>query len=193
MTHVRLGGKRTGKKQQTSSIDAKSTNRLLKAVCRRYNTPTSTCLASSVRASSSPQIYLINRKCRKLPLSARTLKRESLPSNPFTATYRLHGSFCRPWTNMASLFRCPKMSARMQSRIWNWVSSLATGRSISSRKLLIWESSATNLSRTAPTTELCCKTEHRDILRQMWPCDSEIFGGSDHGREWDSLFQQQFA
>ena len=56
------------KQQQTSSIDAKSTNRLLNAVCRLSYTTTSTCLASSVRASSSPQTSFVNRKCRKLPL-----------------------------------------------------------------------------------------------------------------------------
>ena len=44
--------------QQTSSVDAMSTNRLLTVVCRLSSTPTNTCLASSVCASSCDQVIL---------------------------------------------------------------------------------------------------------------------------------------
>ena len=72
VTCIRLGGKKATnvKKQQTSSIDAKLISRLLQAVCRLSNTPTSICLVSSVCTSSSPQTSLMNQTSRKLPLSA---------------------------------------------------------------------------------------------------------------------------
>ena len=58
------------KKQQTSSIAAKSANRPLNAVSRLLSTSASTRLASAIRSSSSPQNYLVNLKCTKLPPSA---------------------------------------------------------------------------------------------------------------------------
>ena len=53
------------KKQQTSSIAAKSANRPLNAVSRLLSTSPSTRLASAIRSSSSPQNSLVNLNCRQ--------------------------------------------------------------------------------------------------------------------------------
>ena len=143
--------KELAKKQQTSSIAAKSANRPMNAVSRLLSTSASARLASAIRSSSSPQNSLVNLKCRKLPPSAWTLKSVTLSSKPFAASYKLHSNLCRPCSNRFSLFRCPKISVRTQSRTRNLSSSRwATGWSISLRKLTMWGSSAANLSRNAP-------------------------------------------
>ena len=139
------------KKQQMSSIAAKSANLPLNAVSKLVSTSASTSLASVLRSASSPQNSLVKLKCRKLPSFAWSLKSATLPSKPLTASYRLHSNLARPCNNRLSLFRWPKMSVSTQSRTRNLsFSRWATGRPISTRKLTMWGNSATNLSRHAP-------------------------------------------
>ena len=118
----------------------------------------SSCLTSSVLSLSSPHEFL---------------KRDCLPVIPFTASDRLPSSFCRPWSNMFILLKCPNMSARTHSRIWNWVSSLAIGR------LMMWRSKAINLSRNEPANTGI----KQNMLHQMRLNDSWIF-------EWGSRSQR---
>ena len=65
-------------------------------------------------------------------------------------TQQLLSSLNWACSNRFTLFKCPNMFARTHSQIFNQVSSLTTGRQLSSRKLMMWGNSATDLSRSAP-------------------------------------------